>query len=404
MTVQSQTRNDWTSTLRVDYVLLGAVVILLIIGLIMVFSVTFPPRLQQGAQNPQSEFVKQAIYAAIGMFALLVFARVDYRLWGRGALIMMGVTLLLLIVVLFTSPVNNARRWLFDGSIQPAELAKFTMVVYMAKWLSSKGEKLRQVTYGVVPFAIIVGVVCGLIVLQPNMSTAIIIALCALAMFFIAGADLVQLLLLGISGGVVAAIVVMKTPYQMERFLVFIQNPLTLSDREGYQVVQTLIALASGGLFGRGIGAGYGKFGFVPTPQTDSIFALLGEEMGLIGTWLVLGLFLFLVYRGFRIAAKASDPFGQVLAAGLTFWLIFQAFVNIGVITATIPFTGVPLPFISSGGSSLVVALASIGVLLNISRAQGPQETNASFNLGWRNGGTRVPRADRRQRNSSARR
>ncbi|MEW5720857.1 MAG: putative peptidoglycan glycosyltransferase FtsW [Chloroflexota bacterium] len=404
MTVQSQTRNDWTSTLRVDYVLLGVVVILLIIGLMMVFSVTFPPRVQQGAPNPQSEFVKQAIYAAIGVFVLLVFARIDYRLWGRAALIMMGVTLVLLIAVLFTAPVNNARRWLFDGSIQPAELAKFTMVVYMAKWLSSKGEKLRQVTYGVVPFAIIVGIVCGLIVLQPNMSTAIIIALCALAMFFIAGADLVQLVLLGISGGVVAAIVVMKTPYQMERFLVFIQNPLTLSDREGYQVVQTLIALASGGLFGRGIGAGYGKFGFVPTPQTDSIFALLGEEMGLVGTWLVLGLFLFLVYRGFRIAAKASEPFGQVLAAGLTFWLIFQAFVNIGVITATIPFTGVPLPFISSGGSSLVVALASIGVLLNISRAQAPQETNASFNLGWRNGGTRVPRADRRQRNSAARR
>jgi len=241
-------------------------------------------------------------------------------------------------------------------------------------------------------------------VLQPNMSTAIIIALCALAMFFIAGADLVQLVLLGISGGVVAAIVVMKTPYQMERFLVFIQNPLTLSDREGYQIIQTLIALSSGGLMGRGIGAGYGKFGFVPTPQTDSIFALLGEEMGLVGTWLVLGLFLFLVYRGFRIAAKANDPFGQVLAAGLTFWLIFQAFVNIGVITATIPFTGVPLPFISFGGSSLVVALASVGVLLSISRAEPTKETHASFDLGWRNGGTRVPRADRRQRNSAARR
>jgi cell division protein FtsW len=400
MTVQSQTRNDWTSTVRVDYVLLAVVVILLIIGLIMVFSVTFPPRVAQGSSNPQGDFVKQAIYAAIGVAILFVCARVDYRLWGRGALLLMGVTLILLIVVLFTPPVNNARRWLLDGSIQPSEIAKFTMVVYMAKWLSSKGEKLRQVTYGVLPFAIIVGIVCGLIALQPNMSSAIIIALCALAMFFIAGADLVQLLLLGIIGGIVAAIVVMKTPYQLERFWVFIQNPLTLTDREGYQVIQTLISLASGGLFGRGIGAGYGKFGFVPTPQTDSIFALLGEEMGLVGTWLVLGLFLFLVYRGFRIAARASDPFGQVLAAGLTFWLIFQAFVNIGVVTATIPFTGVPLPFISSGGSSLVAALASVGVLLSISRAESAKETNATLNLGWRNGGTRVPRADRRQRNS----
>jgi len=399
MTVQSQSRNDWTSTLRVDYVLLGVVVLLLVIGLIMVFSVTFPPRVAQGLSNPQDDFVKQAIYAAIGIATLIVFARVDYHLWGRGALILMGVTLLLLVAVLFTPPVNNAHRWLFGGSIQPSEIAKFTMVVYMAKWLSSKGEKLRQVTYGVLPFAIIVGIVCGLIVLQPNMSTAIIIALCALAMFFIAGADLVQLLLLGIIGGFVAAVVVSKTQYQLERILVFGQNPLTLSDREGYQIVQTLIALASGGLFGRGIGAGYGKFGFVPTPQTDSIFALLGEEMGLVGTWLVLGLFLFLVYRGFRIAAKASDPFGQVLAAGLTFWLIFQAFVNIGVVTATIPFTGVPLPFISFGGSSLVVALASVGVLLSISRAESAKATNANFTFGWRNGGTRVPRTSRRQRN-----
>jgi cell division protein FtsW len=388
----------------VDYVLLGIVVSLLILGLIMVFSVTFPPRVQQGLPEPQRDFVKQAMYAVVGIVALIVFARIDYRLWGRGALLLMGFTLFLLVAVLFTAPVNNARRWLFDGSIQPAEFAKFAMVVYMAKWLSSKGEKLRQVTYGVLPFAIIVGIVCGLIVLQPNMSTAIIIALCALAMFFIAGADLVQLMLLGIIGGIAAAIVVFKTPYQLERFLIFIQNPLTLNDREGYQIIQTLIALASGGVLGRGIGAGIGKFGYVPTPQTDSIFALLGEEMGLVGTWLVLGLFLCLVYRGFRIAANARDPFGQVLAAGLTFWLIFQAFVNIGVVTATIPFTGVPLPFISFGGSSLLIALMSVGVLLNISRVEPTKETNASFDLGWRNGRTRVSRVDRRQRNSAARR
>lgn len=404
MAVQSQTRNNWTNALRVDYVLLGVVVILVLIGLMMVFSVTFAPRMQRGIPNPQNDFVKQAMFALVGLGALIVCARVDYRWWGRGALLLMGVTLVLLVAVLFAPPVNNARRWLFDGSLQPAELAKFAMVVYMAKWLSSKGEKLRQVTYGVLPFAIIVGIVCGLIALQPNMSTAIIIALCALAMFFIAGADVVQLALLGIIGGVVAAIVVMKTPYQLERFLIFIQNPLTLSDREGYQVIQTLIALASGGLLGRGIGSGYGKFGFVPTPQNDSIFALLGEEMGLAGTWFVLGLFLLLVYRGFRIAANARDPFGQILATGLSFWLIFQAFVNIGVVTATIPFTGVPLPFISYGGSALVIALMSVGVLLNISRDAVTKETHATFDFGWRDRGTRVSRVDRRPRAPRARR
>jgi len=398
MVAESPTRNHWTSGWRVDYALVGIVLTLLVIGLIMVFSVTFALRVQMGKPDPQSEFVKQALFALAGFAAMIVCARVDYRLWGRGALILMGVTLVLLVAVLFAPPINNARRWLFAGSVQPAELAKFTMVVYMAKWLSSKGDKLRQVTYGVLPFAIIVGVVCGLIVLQPNLSTAIVIALCALAMFFIAGADVIQLVLLGIIGGVVAAIVVMKTPYQLERFLIFIQNPLTLSDREGYQIIQTLIALASGGLLGRGIGAGYAKLGFVPTPQTDSIFALLGEEMGLVGTWFVLGLFLLLAYRGFCIAARARDSFGQILATGLSFWLIFQAFVNIGVVTATIPFTGVPLPFISAGGSSLVVALMAVGVLLSISRDGMREETHATFDFGWRDRGTRVPRADRRAR------
>jgi len=215
MVAESPTRNHWTSGWRVDYALVGIVLTLLVIGLIMVFSVTFALRVQMGKPDPQSEFVKQALFALAGLAAMIVCARVDYRLWGRGALILMGVTLVLLVAVLFAPPINNARRWLFAGSVQPAELAKFVMVVYMAKWLSSKGDKLRQVTYGVLPFAIIVGIVCGLIVLQPNLSTAIVIALCALAMFFIAGADVVQLVLLGIIGGLVAAIVVMKTPYQL---------------------------------------------------------------------------------------------------------------------------------------------------------------------------------------------
>jgi len=389
---------------RGDYVLLGVVLLLLLFGLLMVFSVTFPLRLQLGKPDPYRDFVNQAIYATLGLGALLVCARLDYRVWQRLAIPLMLITLVLLVAVLFAPPVNNARRWLFSGSVQPAEFAKFTMVVYMAAWLSSKGEKLRRVTYGVLPFALIVGTVCGLIVLQPNMSTAVIIALCALVMFFVAGADVIQLALLGIIGGGAAVMVVMNTPYQLQRFLIFLQNPLMLSEREGYQVVQTLMALGSGGLLGRGLGAGYAKFGFVPSPQNDSIFALLGEELGLVGTWFVLGLFLLLAYRGFAIAAHTRELFGQMLAVGLTFWLIFQAFLNIGVVTATFPLTGVPLPFISAGGSALVIALVSVGVLLSISRATAAEGTNATFDFGWRNRGTRVPRADRRARAPRARR
>ncbi|MDE3090772.1 MAG: cell division protein FtsW, partial [Chloroflexota bacterium] len=387
-----------------DYLLFAIVAALLVVGLIMVWSVTFPPRVGLGLPDPESFAVKQIEFAALGLVILFLLARVDYRLWGKLAIPLMAVTIGALVLLLFMPENNGARRWLFNGSIQPAEVAKFTVIVYMARWLSSKGEKLRQVTYGLLPFAIFVGVVTGLIIRQPNLSTAIIIGLCAMAMFFIAGADLIQYLFLLIAGGVTVALVIANTPYQLSRWAVFLQDPFTIMTKEGYQITETLIALGSGGLIGRGIGDGYSKFGFVPAPHTDSIFALLGEEVGLIGTWAVLALYLALVYRGFRIASKSTDSFGQVLAAGLTFWLIFQAFVNIAVVTATIPFTGVPLPFISFGGSALVSALAAVGVLLNISRNENvsAKESHATFNLGWGNGGTRVPRADRRRSRSEA--
>ncbi|HEX7587363.1 MAG TPA: FtsW/RodA/SpoVE family cell cycle protein, partial [Anaerolineae bacterium] len=319
MAVQEQQRMRWIENVpRVDYVLIGIVGSLLVIGLIMVWSVTFPPAVDLGLPDPQSFAVKQLEFAALGLVGLLVLSRIDYHLWGRLAIPLMAGTVLVLIVLLFLPESNGARRWLFNGSFQPAEVAKFTVIIYMARWLSSKGEKLRQVTYGLLPFAIFVGGVAGLIIRQPNLSTAIIIGLCAMAMFFIAGADLIQYILLLIAGGVTVALVIANTPYQMSRWLVFLQDPFTNLTKDNYQIAQTLIALGSGGLIGRGLGSGYSKFGFVPAPHTDSIFALLGEEVGLVGTWAVLALYLALVYRGFRIASKSKDPFGQVLAAGLT--------------------------------------------------------------------------------------
>ncbi len=404
MAVQEQQRTRWIEGVpRFDYVLIAIVAALLVVGLIMVWSVTFPPRVGLGLPDPESFAVKQFEFAALGLVVLFILTRIDYRVWAKLAIPMMAVTIVVLIVLLFLPDTNGARRWLFNGSFQPAEVAKFTVVVYMARWLSSKGEKLRQVTYGLLPFAIFVGGVTGLIIRQPNLSTAIIIGLCAMAMFFIAGADLIQYILLLIAGGVTVAIVIANTPYQLSRWMVFLQDPFSHLTKDNYQIAETLIALGSGGLVGRGIGSGYSKFGFVPAPHTDSIFALLGEEMGLVGTLAVLALYLALVYRGFRIASRATDPFGQVLAAGLTFWLIFQAFVNLAVVTATSPFPGVPLPFISFGGSALVSALAAVGVLLSISRYEtAPKEANATFDFGWRDGGTRVSRADRRRSNSES--
>jgi cell division protein FtsW len=401
----SANNNSVSTPIKMDFVLFAIVAALIVVGLVMVWSVTFAPRVSLG-EDPLTSVAKQGLFAFAGLILLVAFSQLNYHLWGRWAVWMMLGTLGVLLVLLFMPATFGSRRWLMDGSIQPGEVAKFAIIVYMAKWLSSKGEKLRNVTYGLLPFSIIVGLACGLIILQPNISTAIIIGLCAFAMFFIAGADLIQFAFLMIVGGVSSGILVWQMPHAFARFQKYMQDPLTLG-QDGFQIIETLISLGSGGLTGRGLGGGYGKFGWVTAAHTDSIFAILGEETGLIGTLAVLALFLALAYRGFRIAARTEDPFGQVLAAGLTFWLVFQAFINVAVVTATIPFTGVPLPFISYGGSSLIMAMAAVGVLLNISRnppaLKESKETNATVHIGGRDGGTRVPRADRRRRDTTTR-
>lgn len=402
MAIQAQARPTFKlpTMPRVDFVLLFVVVFLMLIGLIMIWSVTFMPRV--GTEDAQSDFLRQAFFASLGLAGLVVAMFVDYRIWGRLAVPLMIVTMAVLVALLvFGSDTNNSRRWLMGGSIQPSEVAKFTVIVYMAKWLSSKGAKLRIATYGVLPFALTVGAITGLILLQPNLSTAIIIALCAMGMFFIAGADVLQFLLLAMAGGGTIWFVIQRTPYLFQRWIVFTaQDPTALATKDSYQITQTLIALGSGGLFGRGIGEGLQKFGYLPAANNDSIFAILGEELGLIGTLTVVALFLAIAYRGFGIAARTRDPFGQVLAAGLTFWILFQAFVNIAVVTSSIPYTGVPLPFISYGGSALVTVLAAIGVLLNISKnGIMPEKSHrAIFSIGWRNRGSRVPKSVRRSR------
>ncbi len=411
MAVQAQTQNQaraqWLELPRADYVLVSIALALLIIGLMMVWSVTFMPGVERNAQNPQWEFMKQAGFALIGLMAMIVLMHVDYRIWGRLAVpLMIATVVILALLIIFGTATNNSRRWLFEGSFQPSEAAKFTVILYIAKWLSSKGEKLRVLTYGLLPFGIIVGAVTGLVLLQPNLSTAVIIALCAMSMFFIAGADIIQFIFMTVIGSATVALVIAKTPYLLSRWLVYTApDPVTLGTKESYQIAQALIALGSGGFLGRGVGEGLAKFGYLPAANNDSIFAIIGEEMGLIGSWAVLALFLALAYRGFRIAAKTKDPFGQVFASGITFWLIFQAFVNIGVVTHSIPYTGVPLPFISYGGSALVMALAAVGVLLNISRNGRvlAEERDASFDFGWRDGGTRVSGTSRRRRNSETR-
>ena len=393
---------------RFDYLLIITVAALLIVGLMMIYSATFALGYQLHAQ-PTYYFIRQLLWMGLGLLALITLARLEYHTWRRFSIPIMAVTVLLLGLVLIIGEVRfGGQRWLFNGSIQPSELSKLAIIIYIADWLSSKGERIRHVNYGLIPFAILLGVITGLIVLQRDLGTASLIAMTALAMFFIAGGNLWQIILSGLLGGFTFISLVTRSSYRMARITAFL-DPLN-SDPLGssYQIRQILIALGSGGLTGLGLGASRQKFGYIPASHTDGIFAILGEELGLLGGLAVIGLFAFLAYRGFHIGLAAPDTFGTVLAVGLTCSLTFQAIINLGVVTASLPFTGVTLPFISFGGSSLVISMASIGLLLAVSRRTMPEdpqekkERHEAHDLWRRNRGTRISGAGRRPKAKAA--
>jgi cell division protein FtsW len=350
--------------------LLAAVSLLLLIGVLVIYSVSVGPNLQVGSDDPFSLVYRHLGMLAIGVAVMFILARLDYRLLMRYSVPLMLATVgLLIALLLFGEDVNGAKRWLLGPSLQPGEVAKFVTIIYVAAWAASKGKKLKRLLYGLIPFSILIGLIAGLIILQPNFSTALLICAVAFTMFFLAGADLKQFFGAAIFGGAVAAVVVTQSARAMSRFsTLYIEPSQELTDGS-WQTAQSLIALASGGIFGKGLGTGGGQYGYVPLAHSDGIFAIWGEETGLVGAVILIALFVVFTYRGFRIARDAPDDFGRVLAAGITFWLVLQAFLNMAVITQLIPFTGQPLPFISYGGSSLVMCLASVGILLSVSRA-----------------------------------
>ncbi len=357
-----------------DLYLALVVGVLCAIGLLMVYSASIDVSYQAtgDSSNTTYFFVRQLRSMGIGLLLLVLFARLDYHIWRRAAVWMMLLVGVLLIAVLrFGETRFEAQRALLRGSFQPGELAKFTVVIYMAAWLASKRQKLRKITYGLLPFTVVVGAIAFLIILQPDLSTAASILATALSMFFIAGADWFQLLAIGGVMGVAGYQLLTRLEYASQRldaYLAAVEDLTQASDH----VQQAVTAFLNGGLTGVGLGEGKQKFAnTLPFPHTDSIFAIIGEELGLLGTFLVLALFVTLIYRGFTIARFAPDAFGGLLAAGVTCWIAYDALLNIAVMTALIPPTGVPLPFISYGGSSLVAAMSGVGVVLSVSRSIG---------------------------------
>ena len=355
-----------------DYALLAVLAVLSVVGLIAVYSSSYA--LGYAQFQDANYFVKrQALFLLLGAVVLVVAMMTDYRILMRlSPLLMLGALIGLAAVLLPGIGVNQngAHRWIVLGPLpplQPSEFAKLAVLIYMAAWLTAKGDQVRDVSLGVMPFVGMVGLVGALIMLEPDMGTAMMVAAITGTLFFVSGARLTHVMALAGSAAMMGLVLVASGGYRADRILSFTSAE---ADREGvgFHTLQLLVAFGSGGLFGRGLGVSRQKFFYIPGSHTDGALAIIGEELGFIGVVVVLALFTVLLWRGFRIVQHATDKFGSLLATGALAWIGFQFVINVGGVTRSIPLTGIPLPFLSYGGSALISTLAAMGVLLSVSR------------------------------------
>jgi cell division protein FtsW len=362
---KSSTRR--TVHLKIDVILLVVTITLGIIGLLMVYSASWDYSFVNFG-SPSQIFQRQVLWFFLGSAIAGALIFIDYRHFRKIAVPMMLATIALLVIVLFISDLrNNAVRTLIRGSIQPSELAKLVIIIYLAVWLFSKRDQLGDVSFGLIPLGGILGVVGGLIFLQPDLSAVITILALGGIMFFLAGGDLRQigfLVLLALLFGWLVVAISPTGSARVTSYLAGLRNPLEGS----YHVQRSIEAFVKGGWIGVGIGNSETKLTGLPVPPTDSIFAVIGEETGVIGAVIMVVLYCILLWRGLSIARRAPDGLGTLLAAGLTIWLVMEALINMAVMVGLLPFAGNALPFISAGGSNLVVSLMAVGILLNISR------------------------------------
>jgi cell division protein FtsW len=373
------------------------------IGIVMVYSAS-SVRSYFNSADPAAQGLEQLVWAGIGLTGLLVAMRIDFRHLRYLAIPIFVITLALLVAVLIPgigAEINGSRRWIVIpglGTLQPAEFAKLAVVLYLAHWLDRRGTEARSFWNGLVPFSMLVAPGFFLIAAEPDLGTAGVYVIVAASIFFMAGANLLYLgaITAGVAGA--AWVMISATGYQLARVQTFL-DPFGDPLRGGYNTIQALLALGLGGLTGLGLGESRQKFLYLPAPSTDFIFAIIGEEWGLVGTLTVVALFLLVAYHGYRIAIHAPDTFSGLLAAGITTWLVVQAGINMMVVTALMPVTGIPLPFISYGGSALTINLVAVGILLSISReTQTGSILDALSGIGRRDRRARVPRAGRRTR------
>lgn len=360
------------ATSAYDLPLVAVVLALVAVGLLMVYSAS-GIRALDTLDDPSYYLVQQSAWAVAGILGMVVAARIDHRRLRAVAvplLVLSAAGLVLVLVPGVGTCAAGACRWLRLSSlvgVQPSEVAKLALIVYLAYWLASRRDRIAAPST-TVPFLGLVALVTGLVIAEPDLGTAIVIGAVALVVWFVAGARLIAFAAIGALAVTATAALATLQPYRLQRLLTFL-DPWADPRDSGFQTIQSLYGLALGGPFGEGLGAGKEKFGFLPAPYTDSIFAVLGNELGLVGTIAVILLFLVVAFRGTRIALRAPDTEGALLAIGITAWLAFQAWLNMAVVASLVPMTGITLPFISYGGSSLCVGLFAVGILLSVGRA-----------------------------------
>jgi cell division protein FtsW len=365
--------------LQSDKWLFLATLALICASIVMVYSASALVAAERFNQ-PYLFVTKQIMWAAVGIAVLSIVMRIDYRTYRNDKMIwaLVGVVALMLISVLLRRPINGTRRWFGIGGfgIQPSELAKMAAILFTALMLERRRSRINELGYSLLPIAVIVGGLVGLILLEPDFGTAVSLLLVVAVMIFAAGISYRYLLGAALLAIPALYVILMQADYRRRRLLIFM-DPWSDPLGDGFQIIQSLIAVGTGGVFGKGLMNGVQKLFYLPEPHTDFIFAVISEELGLIGATLVVLCFCVIAWRGLRTAMRAPDSFGAFLALGITMMLVMQAFVNISVVLGLMPTKGIPLPLVSNGGSSMLMNLLAVGVLLNISQ-HSPMETGAA--------------------------
>ncbi len=392
--------NSSSFDLAIDIPFLSIVASLLVFGLLMLYSASWDVS-WKAFKDVNTFFTRQLIWLAIGLISAVFLYFMDYHRWARNRLavaaIVFTVVLLLLVLII------GDRALLGGKSVQPSELAKIVIVIYLAVWLEAKGDIIKEINFGIIPLALILGTVGGLIAIQTDLSAAVTIFILGLLLFYMAGGSLLQILvLMVVSTGLGAVMVALRKPEIYQRIQDFWVGIQDINNIGSEQIAKSFISFIDGGWFGVGLGRGVAKLVLLPVPHTDGIFAVVGEELGFMGATMLVILFALLLWRGMIIAKEALDGLGSILVAGLVFWIVFEAYLNIAVIIGLLPVAGNPLPFVSQGGSNLVVTLSAVGIILGVARStelerrkQERRSLGAVVNLRGRDRRGSVPRFSR---------